>query len=127
MLKLRCPLQVIDGKSERGDHPVVRMPMKQWVLRITAYADRLLKDLDELDWSESIKDMQRNWIGRSEVGCACKWSCWCLKNQEISYFFSLTSSRCTLCLRDESLHWSSLVACMVSSFLTHLLGCRHHH
>lgn len=59
--------QVIDGKSERGDHPVVRMPMKQWVLRITAYADRLLHDLDDLDWAESIKDMQRNWIGRSEV------------------------------------------------------------
>lgn len=59
--------QVIDGKSERGDHPVVRMPMKQWMLRITAYADRLLQDLEGLDWSESIKDMQRNWIGRSEV------------------------------------------------------------
>lgn len=62
------PAQVIDGKSERGDHPVVRMPMKQWVLRITAYADRLLQDLEDLDWSDSIKDMQRNWIGRSEVG-----------------------------------------------------------
>jgi leucyl-tRNA synthetase len=60
-------VQVIDGKSERGDHPVVRMPMKQWVLRITAYADRLIQDLEDLDWSESIKDMQRNWIGRSEV------------------------------------------------------------
>jgi len=58
--------EVIDGKSERGDHPVVRMPMKQWMLRITAYADRLLQDLDDLDWSDSIKDMQRNWIGRSE-------------------------------------------------------------
>lgn len=45
----------------------VRLPMKQWMLRITAYADRLLEDLDDLDWSESIKDMQRNWIGRSEV------------------------------------------------------------
>jgi hypothetical protein len=60
--------EVIDGRSERGDHPVVRLPMKQWMLRITAYADRLLEDLDELDWAESIKDMQRNWIGRSEVG-----------------------------------------------------------
>ncbi|KAJ9505029.1 hypothetical protein QJQ45_021514 [Haematococcus lacustris] len=58
--------EVIDGKSERGDHPVVRMPMKQWMLRITAYADRLLNDLDDLDWADSIKDMQRNWIGRSE-------------------------------------------------------------
>ncbi|WP_174614093.1 leucine--tRNA ligase [Virgibacillus ihumii] len=58
--------EVIDGKSERGGHPVVRKPMKQWMLKITAYADRLLEDLDELDWPESIKDMQRNWIGRSE-------------------------------------------------------------
>lgn len=58
--------EVIDGKSERGDHPVERKPMKQWMLRITAYADRLLEDLEELDWPESIKDMQRNWIGRSE-------------------------------------------------------------
>ena len=58
--------EVIDGKSERGGHPVVRKPMKQWNLKITAYADRLLEDLEELDWPESIKDMQRNWIGRSE-------------------------------------------------------------
>ncbi|PAE15060.1 leucine--tRNA ligase [Virgibacillus sp. 7505] len=58
--------EVIDGKSERGGHPVIRKPMKQWVLRITAYADRLLEDLDELDWPESLKEMQRNWIGRSE-------------------------------------------------------------
>ncbi|MGM7636328.1 leucine--tRNA ligase [Bacillus sp. Hm123] len=58
--------EVIDGKSERGDHPVERRPMKQWILKITEYADRLLEDLDELDWPESIKDMQRNWIGRSE-------------------------------------------------------------
>lgn len=58
--------EVIDGKSERGDHPVVRKPMKQWMLKITAYAERLLNDLEELDWPESIKEMQRNWIGRSE-------------------------------------------------------------
>lgn len=58
--------EVIDGKSERGSHPVVKKPMKQWVLKITKYADRLLEDLEELDWPESIKDMQRNWIGRSE-------------------------------------------------------------
>lgn len=58
--------EVIDGKSERGGHPVERKPMKQWMLKITAYADRLLEDLEELDWPESIKDMQRNWIGRSE-------------------------------------------------------------
>ncbi|MDR7074099.1 leucine--tRNA ligase [Fictibacillus barbaricus] len=58
--------EVIDGKSERGGHPVVRKPMRQWMLKITAYADRLLEDLNELDWPESLKDMQRNWIGRSE-------------------------------------------------------------
>ncbi|MCG7376012.1 leucine--tRNA ligase [Paenibacillus sp. ACRSA] len=57
--------EVIDGKSERGNHPVVRKPMRQWVLKITEYAERLLEDLEELDWSESIKDMQRNWIGKS--------------------------------------------------------------
>ena len=54
-----------DGRSERGNFPVYRRPLKQWMLRITAYADRLLADLDLLDWSESIKLMQRNWIGRS--------------------------------------------------------------
>ncbi|MGG4393285.1 leucine--tRNA ligase [Paenibacillus thiaminolyticus] len=58
--------EVIDGKSERGGHPVIRKPMRQWVLKITEYAERLLEDLDELDWPESLKDMQRNWIGRSE-------------------------------------------------------------
>ncbi|WP_127568067.1 leucine--tRNA ligase [Paenibacillus xylaniclasticus] len=57
--------EVIDGKSERGGHPVVRKPMRQWVLKITEYAERLLEDLDELDWTESIKEMQRNWIGKS--------------------------------------------------------------
>uniref|UniRef100_A0ACD5TRX5 Uncharacterized protein n=1 Tax=Avena sativa TaxID=4498 RepID=A0ACD5TRX5_AVESA len=58
--------EVIDGVSERGGYPVVRKPMRQWMLRITSYADRLLEDLDDLDWPESIKEMQRNWIGRSE-------------------------------------------------------------
>lgn len=58
--------EVIDGVSERGGHPVERRPMRQWVLRITAYADRLLEDLDDLDWPDSLKEMQRNWIGRSE-------------------------------------------------------------
>lgn len=57
--------EVIDGLSERGGHPVVRKPMRQWVLKITEYAERLLEDLEELDWTESIKDMQRNWIGKS--------------------------------------------------------------
>ena len=58
--------EVIDGKSERGGHPVYRKPMKQWMLKITAYAERLLEDLDLLDWPESLKEMQRNWIGKSE-------------------------------------------------------------
>ncbi|MCP5524218.1 MAG: leucine--tRNA ligase [Verrucomicrobiales bacterium] len=58
--------EVIDGRSERGNHPVVRKPMRQWMLRITAYAERLLADLDTIDWSDSLKEMQRNWIGRSE-------------------------------------------------------------
>ncbi len=57
--------EVQDGKSERGGHPVVRKPMRQWMLRITAYADRLLEDLDTVDWPEGIKAMQRDWIGRS--------------------------------------------------------------
>ena len=57
--------EVIDGRSERGNHPVERRPMRQWMLRITAYAERLLSDLDGLDWPESIKEMQRNWIGKS--------------------------------------------------------------
>ncbi len=57
--------EVVNGKSEVGGHPVVRMPLRQWMLRITAYADRLEKDLESLDWSEGIKALQRNWIGRS--------------------------------------------------------------
>ncbi|EFK97581.1 leucyl-tRNA synthetase [sediment metagenome] len=57
--------EVIDGKSERGNHPVIRKPMRQWVLKITAYAERLLSELEILDWPEPIKEMQRNWIGKS--------------------------------------------------------------
>jgi leucyl-tRNA synthetase len=57
--------EVVDGKSERGGHPVIRKPMRQWMLKITAYAERLLDDLEALEWPESIKEMQRNWIGRS--------------------------------------------------------------
>ena len=55
-----------EGRSDRGNHPVFRRPMKQWMMRITAYADRLLADLDRVNWPESVKIMQRNWIGRSE-------------------------------------------------------------
>ena len=58
--------EVIDGKSEVGGFPVVRKPMRQWMLRITAYAERLLNDLEIIDWTHSLKEMQRNWIGRSE-------------------------------------------------------------
>jgi leucyl-tRNA synthetase len=58
--------EVIDGRSEVGDFPVVRRPMRQWMLRITAYAERLLADLEQLEWSDSLKEMQRHWIGRSE-------------------------------------------------------------
>ncbi|MCH2378150.1 MAG: class I tRNA ligase family protein, partial [Pedosphaera sp.] len=58
--------EVINGKSEVGGHPVVRKPMRQWMLRITAFAQRLLDDLETIDWSDSLKEMQRNWIGRSE-------------------------------------------------------------
>jgi leucyl-tRNA synthetase len=58
--------EVIEGKSEVGGFPVIRKPMRQWMLRITAYAEKLLADLDTIDWSDSLKEMQRNWIGRSE-------------------------------------------------------------
>lgn len=73
--------EIVDGVSERGGHPVVRKPMRQWVLKITEYADRLLEDLDELDWPESIKDMQRNWIGRSE-GAELKFN---IDNTDLSF------------------------------------------
>lgn len=63
--------EVIDGKTERGGFPVIRKPMRQWVLKITAYADRLIDDLDDLDWPEAIKEQQRNWIGRS-VGASIR-------------------------------------------------------
>jgi leucyl-tRNA synthetase len=58
--------EVVDGVSERGGHPVYRRPMKQWMLKITEYAERLLEDLEDVDWPESIKEMQKNWIGKSE-------------------------------------------------------------
>ncbi|HSG01352.1 MAG TPA: leucine--tRNA ligase, partial [Vicinamibacterales bacterium] len=63
--------EVINGRSERGNHPCVRRPLRQWMLKITAYADRLLDDLEPLDWPESIKAMQRDWIGRSEGAEIC--------------------------------------------------------
>ena len=57
--------EVVGGLSERGGHPVVRLPLRQWMLRITAYADRLENDLEQVDWPDSIKKLQRDWIGRS--------------------------------------------------------------
>ncbi|MFO7937601.1 MAG: leucine--tRNA ligase [Kiritimatiellia bacterium] len=63
--------EVVNGRSERGAHPVERRPMRQWMLRITQYAERLLSDLDDLDWPEGIKEMQRNWIGRSTGAEVC--------------------------------------------------------
>jgi leucyl-tRNA synthetase len=74
--------EVVGGVSERGGHPVIRRPMRQWMLRITKYAERLLKDLDEVDWPESIKKLQTDWIGKSigaEVKFAienCDWDLW---------------------------------------------------
>ena len=75
--------EIVDGKSERGGHPVERFPLRQWMLRITSYGDRLIDELDDLNWSESIKDMQRNWIGRSTgaevdffVGDAAEFESW---------------------------------------------------
>jgi leucyl-tRNA synthetase len=58
--------EVINGRSERGNHPVQRVPLRQWMLRITAYADRLVEDLETLQWPDPIKEMQKNWVGRSE-------------------------------------------------------------
>ena len=58
--------EVVDGKSDIGGHPVHRVPMRQWMLKITDYAESLLNGLDDLDWPESVKELQRNWIGRSE-------------------------------------------------------------
>lgn len=58
--------EIVDGKSERGGHPIVRMPMRQWMLNITAYAEKLLEGLDKINWPERTKDGQRNWIGKSE-------------------------------------------------------------
>lgn len=77
--------EVIDGKTERGGYPVYRVPMRQWVLKITAYADRLIDDLDLVDWPESVKEMQRNWIGRS-VGASIKFQVVDHADQEIEVF-----------------------------------------
>jgi leucyl-tRNA synthetase len=77
--------EVIDGKSERGGHPVYRVPMKQWMLKITDYAERLLRDLDKIDWPESTKELQRNWIGRSE-GLQMRFAIDGVKDAELEIF-----------------------------------------
>jgi leucyl-tRNA synthetase len=77
--------EVIDGKSERGNHPVVRTPLRQWMLKITAYADRLLEDLAEVEWPEGTLTMQREWIGRSE-GAEIDFAAKGLQNETISVF-----------------------------------------
>jgi leucyl-tRNA synthetase len=77
--------EVIDGKSEVGGFPVVRQPMRQWMLRITAYADRLLDDLEKLEWTESLKEMQRNWIGRS-VGAEVDFEIEGIEDEAITVF-----------------------------------------
>ncbi len=77
--------EVINGLSERGNYPVERRPMKQWVLKITSYAERLLNDLEELDWPESLKEMQRNWIGKSD-GAEVYFKIKNLKNNDIKVF-----------------------------------------
>lgn len=77
--------EVIDGKTERGGYPVYRVPMRQWVLKISAYADRLIDDLDLVNWPESVKEMQRNWIGRS-VGASIKFQVADHADQEIEVF-----------------------------------------
>ncbi|KRN08082.1 leucyl-tRNA synthetase [Liquorilactobacillus mali KCTC 3596 = DSM 20444] len=77
--------EVIDGKTERGGFPVIRKPMRQWVLKITAYADRLIEDLDDLDWPENIKEQQRNWIGRS-IGASIRFKVAGFDDKEIEVF-----------------------------------------
>ncbi|KAD4982291.1 hypothetical protein R6Q59_001868 [Mikania micrantha] len=84
--------EVIDGVSERGGHPVIRKPMKQWMLKITAYADRLLEDLEDLDWPESIKEMQRNWIGKSQ-GAEVKFCVLSRDNQETDAKITVYTTR----------------------------------
>lgn len=77
--------EVVDGKSERGGHPVIRVPMKQWMLKITDYAERLLNDLDKLDWPERTKEAQRNWIGKSE-GATVQFKIQNIPNESLEIF-----------------------------------------
>lgn len=84
--------EVIDGLSERGSHPVERRQMKQWVLKITEYAERLLEDLDDLDWPESVKDMQRNWIGKS-VGVELSFKATNPENSEVQIDIDVYTTR----------------------------------
>src|SRR3954471_19157080 len=90
--------EVVNGKSEVGGHPVVRMPLRQWMLRITAYADRLEKDLEGLDWSEGIKALQRNWIGRS-TGAEVHFLYNCEQSTEWTSESTCTIARSADCLK----------------------------
>ena len=80
--------EVIDGKSERGGYPVIRKNMSQWVINITKYADRLLEGLDEIDWPEGTKDIQRYWIGKS-IGAEVTF-----KVKDTDYDFTVFTTRC---------------------------------
>jgi len=84
--------EVVDGKSEVGGFPVVRKPMRQWMLRITAYAERLLQDLDTIDWTDSLKAMQQNWIGRSE-GALVYFDAEDLKDPNTNYDLTVFTTR----------------------------------
>jgi leucyl-tRNA synthetase len=93
-----------DGRSERGNFPVFRRPLTQWMMRITAYAERLLDDLDRLDWSDSVKQMQRNWIGRS-TGARIGFSCGESRSRSSPPGRTPCSARRTWCWR-RSTRWS---------------------
>ncbi len=84
--------EVIDGMSERGSHPCVRKPLRQWMLRITEYADRLLDDLEGLDWPESVKAMQREWIGRS-VGAEISFATASVSGEALGSDFTVFTTR----------------------------------
>ena len=96
--------EVVDGKSEVGGHPVVRKPLRQWMLRITAYADRLEQDLEGLDWSEGIKKLQRDWIGRSTgaevdfyIGADDEIDTWKSARSTSGFCLLYTSDAATIC------------------------------
>ena len=102
--------EVVDGKSEVGGFPVVRKPMRQWMLRITAYAEKLLNDLDTIDWTDSLKEMQRNWIGRSE-------------GAEVD--FAVATSRQSAADSDKNAPFVRVFTTRPDTFLARLTWCCH--